>query len=152
MASESDEGRGKLRKAPGIRKQELIRRRPNGGTRAVEGRAQRMLGRRRELKHLSTCRKRKKHRFPKEWRSKWEEPKPATLRRRRGCRSIHKEPSRNWNRLESRSVEGDRPVQATGTARECHLSRAGHVVSCLNLRRPCRKAKYDRKTDSGPVP
>ena len=37
LASESDEGRGKLRKAPGICKQELIRRCPNGGTRMVEG-------------------------------------------------------------------------------------------------------------------
>ena len=37
LASGSDEGRGKLRKAPGICKQELIRRCPNGGTRRVEG-------------------------------------------------------------------------------------------------------------------
>ena len=37
LASESEEGRGKLRKAPGICKQELIRRCPNGGTPAVEG-------------------------------------------------------------------------------------------------------------------
>ena len=36
LASESEEGRGKLRKAPGICKQELIRRCPNGGTRLVE--------------------------------------------------------------------------------------------------------------------
>ena len=48
----------------------------------------------------------------------------------------------NWNRLESRSVEGDRPVQASLFCRDYHLSRAGHVESCLNLRRPCRKAKY----------
>ena len=37
-ASEGDEGRGKLRKAPGICKQELIRGCPNGETRTVEGR------------------------------------------------------------------------------------------------------------------
>ena len=37
LASGSDEGRGKLRKAPGICKQEMIRRCPNGGTRMVEG-------------------------------------------------------------------------------------------------------------------
>ena len=36
MASESEEGRGKLRKAPGICKQDLIRRYPNGGTHMVE--------------------------------------------------------------------------------------------------------------------
>ena len=37
LASENEEGRGKLRKAPGICKQELIRRYPNGATRQVEG-------------------------------------------------------------------------------------------------------------------
>ena len=36
LASRSEEGRGKLRKAPGICKQELIRRCPNGETRQVE--------------------------------------------------------------------------------------------------------------------
>ena len=38
-ASKSDEGRGKLRKCAGIRKRELIRTCPNGGTRHVEGMA-----------------------------------------------------------------------------------------------------------------
>ena len=37
LASKNDEGRGKLRKAAGICKQELIRGCPNGGTRQVEG-------------------------------------------------------------------------------------------------------------------
>ena len=37
LASRGEERRGKLRKAPGICKQELIRRCPNGGTRMVEG-------------------------------------------------------------------------------------------------------------------
>ena len=36
MASIGDEGRGKLRKAAGIGKHELIRGCPNGGTRQVE--------------------------------------------------------------------------------------------------------------------
>ena len=57
----------------------------------------------------------------------------------------------NWNRLESRIEEGDNPVQASSAYRDYHLSRAGHVESCLNLRRPCRKAKYYQKTDSEPV-
>ena len=61
LASGSEEGRGKLRKAPGICKQELIRRCPNGGTRRVEGPSPTFSrSTRRELKHLSTCRKRKK--------------------------------------------------------------------------------------------
>ena len=36
MASGGEEGRGKLRKGAGIRKQEVIRTYPNGGTRADE--------------------------------------------------------------------------------------------------------------------
>ena len=58
----------------------------------------------------------------------------------------------NWNCLESQSVEGERPVQVKGYVEDCHLSRAGHEESCLKQRRPCRKAKYYQKTDSGPVP
>ena len=63
MASISDEGRGKLRKAAGISKREEIRRYPNGATRQVEGLTHREVSTRRELKHLSTCRRRKKYRF-----------------------------------------------------------------------------------------
>ena len=58
---------------------------------------------------------------------------------------------KKWNVLESSTVDGDSPVQVSGTLRERHLSRAGHVKSCLNLRGPSRKAKYSQKTDSGPV-
>ena len=57
----------------------------------------------------------------------------------------------NWNVLESSIVEGDNPVQASVMIQDEHLSRAGHVKSCLNLRGPSRKAKYSQKTDSGPV-
>ena len=32
------------------------------------------------------------------------------------------------------------------------VSRAGHVVSCLNMGGPSSKAKYDLTTDSEPVP
>ena len=39
LASETEEGRGKLRKVAGICKQELIREYPNGGTRPVEDRS-----------------------------------------------------------------------------------------------------------------
>ena len=44
------------------------------------------------------------------------------------------------------------PYRQDRLDRDDHLSKAGHVEPCLNLRRPCRKAKYIRKTDSGPVP
>ena len=37
VAREGDEGRGKLRKAPGRRKRSLIRRYPNGATRQSDG-------------------------------------------------------------------------------------------------------------------
>ena len=57
----------------------------------------------------------------------------------------------NWNDLESSVIEGDNPVQATVRYGGEHLSRAGHVKSCLNLRGPSRKAKYSQKTDSEPV-
>ena len=48
----------------------------------------------------------------------------------------------NWNDLESSTADGDSPVQASAMMREGHLSRAGHVKSCLNPRGPSRKAKY----------
>ena len=57
MAPRDDEGRGKLRKAAGRRKQPLIRGCPNGATRhgeAVASRKGQLPG---ELKHLSTRRK-----------------------------------------------------------------------------------------------
>ena len=57
----------------------------------------------------------------------------------------------NWNHLESWTVDGDSPVQASVMIGEGHLSRAGHVKSCLNPRGPSRKAKYSQKTDSEPV-
>ena len=38
LASAGEEGRGKLRKCPGIRKQDLIRMYPNGATPTAEGR------------------------------------------------------------------------------------------------------------------
>ena len=60
-ASAGEEGRGKLRKAAGSCKQASIRRCPNGATRADEVCTRTFsAGQRRDLKHLSTCRKRKK--------------------------------------------------------------------------------------------
>ena len=54
--------------------------------------------------------------------------------------------------LERSDIEGEIPVRVSCSAGGCHLSRAGHVKSCLNPRGPSRKAKYFRKTDSEPVP
>ena len=49
---------------------------------------------------------------------------------------------KNWNGLENPTIDGDSPVQVTELIQERHLSRAGHVKSCLNPRGPSRKAKY----------
>ena len=57
----------------------------------------------------------------------------------------------NWKVLESTTIDGDSPVQVRVMDQVWHLSRAGHVKSCLNPRGPSRKAKYSQKTDSGPV-
>ena len=59
MALRGEEGRDKLRKAAGKCKQLLIRRCPNGATQYIEDVLFRKEGERRELKHLSTYRKRK---------------------------------------------------------------------------------------------
>ena len=61
LAPEGEEGRGKLRKAAGRCMRPLIRGCPNGATPPAEGRRSLLEqgGKRRELKHLSTCRKRK---------------------------------------------------------------------------------------------
>ena len=65
LASAGEEGRGKLRKCPGICKRELIRTCPNGATRTAEGRAPDCVwGEPGELKHLSTRRRRKKESIP----------------------------------------------------------------------------------------
>ena len=64
LASGGDEGRGKLRQAPGNCKQVLIRRYPNGATRHVEDMSPIYWSKRGELKHLSTPRKRKKLSIP----------------------------------------------------------------------------------------
>ena len=58
----------------------------------------------------------------------------------------------NEKALENVVAEGESPVSVRNCCQERHLSRAGHVKSCPNPRGPSRKAKYFRKTDSGPVP
>ena len=68
MAPGAEERRGKLRKTAGSRKQALIRRCLNGETRRKElppphGESIAVRGEPGELKHLSSRRKRKKHRF-----------------------------------------------------------------------------------------
>ena len=70
MALRADERRDKLRKASGRSTYPMIRRYLNGETRqskplSAYGEFIAICGEPGELKHLSTRRKRKKHRFPK---------------------------------------------------------------------------------------
>ena len=46
-----------------------------------------------------------------------------------------------WKRLESRAIPGDSPVHEDAQV-VSPTSRAGHVVSCLNMGGPSSKAKY----------
>ena len=54
--------------------------------------------------------------------------------------------------MESRTIERESRVQVSVLRVSGILSRAGHEESCLNLPGPPGKAKYDRETDSEPVP
>jgi hypothetical protein len=55
-------------------------------------------------------------------------------------------------RMESRPIEGERPVAENQTTPGGILSNAGHGEPRVNLRGPPRKAKYYPATDSAPVP
>lgn len=46
-----------------------------------------------------------------------------------------------WKRLERRTIPGDSPVHEDAQV-VSSMSRAGHVVSCLNMGGPSSKAKY----------
>ncbi len=54
--------------------------------------------------------------------------------------------------MESRLIEGERPVTKNQATLGGILSNAMHVKLRVKLRRPRRKAKYVSATDSEPVP
>ena len=54
--------------------------------------------------------------------------------------------------MESRSIEGERPVTENQNTPREFLSNASHVKRRMNSRRPRRKAKYSLATDSELVP
>ena len=56
---------------------------------------------------------------------------------------------RHW-KVPPQRVKG--PYAKSGLDQRRYLSSAGHEKSSVNQRGPSRKAKYDRETDSGPVP
>ena len=106
----------------------------------------------RELKHLSTWRKRKQtsdflssgerkgkslnHSDVSEW----------------GCRTASVQLIHKPKYLERYAIEGDSPVSVPVSSVSSILSRAGPEKSCLNLPAPSGKAKYSLEIDSEPVP
>ena len=100
-----------------------------------------------ELKHLSSRRKRKKHRFPESWRAKGKEPKPIDY----GWSGLWTSgnfdyPSRSL--LERRAKEGESPVRERIRKRAGIQSTAEHVKFCGKQGGPPPKAKYSMVTDS----
>lgn len=154
QASTSEEGRGKLRKSAGIRKQELIRRCPNGTTRHIEdmSHSSNTMSRHRELKHLSICSKRKKRiDFLSSGERKGNSPNLQCYGIAGVTGSGHTMiilRGTIWkNRRQSvTATYSQRIIKVTDI-----LSKAGHEESCLNSRGPPRKAKQKWKTDSEPV-
>ena len=103
-----------------------------------------------ELKHLSTQRKRKKNRFPKQRRAKGKEPKPETLSL--GLRMAHNAVYLNRRVLESSTTEGNSPVGKKRKLQEPIQSTTRHVKPCGKQGGPPPKAKYYLMTDSEAVP
>ncbi len=64
----------------------------------------------------------------------------------------HQLPETSRSVLESRSIEGERPVDESGRKGPGIPSTTGHEKSCGNLRGPSRKAKYSFATDSELLP
>ncbi len=76
--------------------------------------------------------------YPEEKKST--EIPPVAASERGGARNHH-QLVHQWKRLESRRVQGDTPVHK-GAQAVSSMSKAGHVVSCLNMGGPSSKAKY----------
>ena len=107
---------------------------------------------RRELKHLSTCRKRKKNRYPKQRRAKREEPKPMSMLI--GVEGLSTKGKKKYSRIawegESKKVR-TLYTKCLRSPRQ-HLSTTEHEEFRWNQRGPSRKAKHYLVTDSEPVP
>ena len=93
-----------------------------------------------ELKHLSSQRKRKQQRFPKQRRLNGEQPDTGRVTKLYYSRMV----------LEKPNKEGEIPVYEM-IQTQVSKSRAEHVEFCLKMRGPSRKAKYYIVTDSEPV-
>ncbi len=76
--------------------------------------------------------------YPEEKKST--EIPPVAASERGGAQNLN-QLVHQWKRLESRRVQGDTPVHK-GAQAVSSMSKAGHVVSCLNMGGPSSKAKY----------
>lgn len=76
--------------------------------------------------------------YPEEKKST--EIPPVAASERGGAQNLH-QLVHQWKRLERRRVQGDTPVHK-GAQAVSSMSKAGHVVSCLNMGGPSSKAKY----------
>ena len=120
-----------------------IHRFPNGATQPVEDRLSRKGSKPRELKHLSTWRKRNQTRDPP---SSGERKGDSPNRGRLGATGVvgpqcglH---MHSRTLLESWTIAGDSPVYGMHVVPSGILSKAGHVKSCLKMGGPSSKAKY----------
>ena len=143
LAQAGDEGRVKLRKAAGSCTRAQIRRYPNGATHPGFGRDTPFEeGQRRELKHLSTSRNREQvSDSPSSGERTGRSPNPAATAAG-GSRAPISQPKRRRSGLESRPIEGDRPVDVSEVRRGDPLSTTGPEKSCGNQPAPSGKAKY----------
>ncbi len=76
--------------------------------------------------------------YPEEKKSTENPPEAAS--ERGGAQTLNQHVCK-WKRLERRAIQGDSPVHKSGCA-VSSMSRAGHVLSCLNMGGPSSKAKY----------
>ena len=144
----------------------LIRGCPNGVTRRLlwAGTAEFVRGVRREVKHLSTCRKGYSV-SSGERKRMMAKPVPCDTRQglRHWCRGSGRAgadaPAASdktvceANRVGYRAVEGDGPVAERAWSGGSRVpSSAGLVESRVNPPRPLGKPEYTCLTDSGPVP
>ena len=155
MASGGEEGRDRLRKAPGRREWPLIRGCPNGGTHAARAAYRRGSGGANAGNRNIPVPAGKENNSDSASSGERKRSSPNRGRRgaTRGSRGVNEaDGGSDRNRMERRAAGGESPVrEAEGAARR-YLSRAGHEESRPKQPGPSGKAKYHPKTDSGQVP
>ena len=155
LASGGEEGRDRLRKAPGRREWPLIRGCPNGGTHAARAAYRRRSGGANAGNRNIPVPAGKENNSDSASSGERKRSSPNRGRRgaTRGSRGAGEaDGGSDRNRMERRAAGGESPVREAGAAARRYLSRAGHEESRPNQPGPSGKAKYHPKTDSGQVP